>query len=222
VPAGARVLDLASGPGAIARELVKKGCSVTVVDRYPPAIPGAGIKAVAQDLNEPLQVDPAPYDCILMLDVIEHLSDPEKFLAELRQGFDHRPRKLVLTTGNIAFLTQRVMLLFGQFNYGKMGILDRTHTRLFTFRAIKQLLRDEGFRVKAVKGIPVPFPKIFGNGAVGKGALALNDLLIRVSKSLFAYQIYIEAETTPALGHVVRTTEEATARRIASANDVNV
>ena len=40
------------------------------------------------------------------------------------------------------------MLLFGQFNYGKAGILDRTHTRLFTFRSLRQLLVDAGFRIK--------------------------------------------------------------------------
>ena len=45
----------------------------------------------------------------------------------------------------IAFIVQRLMLLFGQFNYGKAGILDRTHTRLFTFRSISHLLRDAGF-----------------------------------------------------------------------------
>ena len=45
-----------------------------------------------------------------------------------------RRKTLVLTTPNIAFVVQRLMLLLGQFNYGKAGILDRTHTRLFTFR----------------------------------------------------------------------------------------
>ena len=30
---GARVLDLGAGPGGFARELVRKGCTVTVVDR---------------------------------------------------------------------------------------------------------------------------------------------------------------------------------------------
>src|SRR4029453_17715627 len=168
VPAGARVLDLASGPGGVARELVKKGCTVTILDHFPPADPGPGIDATKQDLNDPLKVSAEPYDCILMLDIIEHLADPERFLAALREGFGDKPKKLVLTTGNIAFIVQRLMLLFGQFNYGKLGILDRTHTRLFTFRAIKHLLRDEGFRLKVVKGVPAPLPKVLGFGAVGR------------------------------------------------------
>jgi hypothetical protein len=89
------------------------------------------------------------------------------------------------------------MLLAGQFNYGKTGILDVTHTRLFTFRSLRRLLRDHGFRIKTIRGVPAPFPKAFGEGRLSYVALALNQALIRVSKTLFAYQIYVEAETTP-------------------------
>ena len=42
------------------------------------------------------------------------------------------------------------MLLLGQFNYGKAGILDRTHTRLFTFRVAAAPADDAGFRVKEI------------------------------------------------------------------------
>jgi hypothetical protein len=55
------------------------------------------------------------------------------------------------------------MLVLGQFNYGKAGILDRTHTRLFTFRSLRRLLVDAGFRIKEIRGVPAPFPKILGN-----------------------------------------------------------
>ena len=44
------------------------------------------------------------------------------------------------------------MLLLGQFNYGRVGILDRTHTRLFTFRSLRRLLRDAGLRIATEPG----------------------------------------------------------------------
>jgi len=122
---------------------------VTVVDRNPPAEPGPGVKVLQADLDaERFEFDVRKYDYLLLLDVLEHLKEPERFLEELRRRFDHRPRTLVLTTPNVGFFVQRGMLLLGQFNYGKAGILDSTHTRLFTFRSLRRLLRETGFRIR--------------------------------------------------------------------------
>ena len=96
------------------------------------------------------------------------------------------------------------MLALGQFNYGKAGILDRTHTRLFTFRSLRRLLTETGFRIREIRGIPAPFPKVFGNGLVGRGALAINAFLIRVSPTLFSYQIFVLADTTPDVDFVLQ------------------
>lgn len=204
VPSGSRVVDLGSGPGHLARELVDKNCRVIVVDREPHAELPPGVTAVQRNLDDvPLPLDVEDADVILMLDVIEHLHDPEQFLAALRRNFDHRPRTMVFTTPNVAFIVQRLMLLAGQFNYGKAGILDRTHTRLFTFRSFLRLLRDSGFRIRRVRGVPAPFPKILGTGPLGMAAVHLNQGLIWLSRSLFAYQIFVETETTPDVAFVL-------------------
>jgi 2-polyprenyl-3-methyl-5-hydroxy-6-metoxy-1,4-benzoquinol methylase len=227
VPARSRVMDLGAGPGHLAQELADKGCTVTLVDQFAPTEVPPGTVVVLQDLNEvQLELDLSRVDVLLLLDVVEHLHDPERFLAALRRNLDHRPRTVVLTTPNVAFLVQRLMLLVGQFNYGKAGILDRTHTRLFTFRSFRRLLRESGFRIREVRGVPAPFPKVFGKGALGMGLSRLNQLLIAISPTLFAYQIFVEAETTPDLafvladslrseapGEVERPTHAAAARR---------
>lgn len=203
VKPGAKVIDIGAGPGGIARELRKKDCDVTVVDQHQPSIPSHDIRVILQNIDDPPKFDAREYEYLLLLDVIEHLRDPEQFLSRIRAQFDHEPKKLVLTTPNIAFFVQRLMLLAGQFNYGKAGILDRTHTRLFTFRAIEHVLRDAGFRIKTVKGVPAPFPKVLGDGLSGRAALAANLWLIGLSKTLFSYQIFIEAESTPDVDFVV-------------------
>jgi SAM-dependent methyltransferase len=204
VPSGSRVLDLGSGPGEVARELLAKGCAVTVVDRHPPADLGPGVRAVCHDLDESLEVSADDYDVILMLDILEHLRSPEEFLARLRSRLGHEPRRVVVSLPNVAFVVVRVMLLLGQFNYGKAGILDRTHTRLFTFRSARHLLRDGGFRLVRTRGVPAPFPKVLGTGVLGRLAVGVNLLLIRLSRSLFAYQIFVEADSTPDVDFLVR------------------
>ena len=87
-----------------------------------------------------------------------------------------------------------------------------THTRLFTFRSIQRLLRDYGFRIKTIRGVPAPFPKAFGDGRLSRAALAVNQALIKLSRTLFAFQIYIEAETTPDADFVLKTAQAASPR----------
>jgi len=215
VPDGAKVLDIGAGPGGLAQELVKKGCDVAVVDQYEPKAKSRGVKVYVQDLDAPPRFPVERFSHLLMLDVIEHLKNPEAFLEEVRKHFQHDPKTLVLTTPNIGFAVQRLMLLLGQFNYGKAGILDRTHTRLFTFRALEQLLTDAGFRIKEVRGVPAPFPKVFGEGKVGRAAVALNKAAIAVSKTLFSYQIFVVAESTPDTDFLLQDAKEKSAVRAA-------
>jgi glycosyltransferase involved in cell wall biosynthesis len=211
VPAGAAVLDIGAGPGGLARELVGKGCTVGVVDQFATREAIGQAEVIVQNLDEPPRFSVGPYRYLLLLDVIEHLRDPEQFLAQLRAQFDYQPRTLILTTPNVAFFVQRIMLIFGQFNYGKAGILDRTHTRLFTLRGLRHLLRDAGFRVKTIRGVPAPFPKVFGTGVLGRAAIAVNLALIRLSRTMFAYQFFVEAETTPDVDFVLQNAKRASA-----------
>lgn len=221
VPDRASVMDIGAGPGGLARELLKKGCRVAVVDQFAVReVSNANVEVFTQDLDDGPAFAIADYEYLLLLDVIEHLKSPERFLAQLRAQFDYSTRTLVLTTPNIAFVVQRAMLALGQFNYGKAGILDRTHTRLFTFRSLRRLLVDHGFRIRQIRGVPAPFPKVFGRGFLGKATLALNRFLIVLSPSLFAYQIFVVADTTPNVDFVLDDAKRRSALRggIAGAN----
>ncbi len=213
VPGGTTVLDIGAGPGGVARELAKKGCVTAVVDQFPTSTDALSTKTVVQDLDEELHFDARPYRYLLMLDIIEHLRQPEQFLERLRGQFDYEPRTLIMTTPNVAFIVQRLMLMIGQFNYGKQGILDRTHMRLFTFRSAERMLLDAGYRIRRVRGIPAPFPKVLGDGWLGRAALAVNRALIAVDKQLFSYQIFIEADATPAVDFILQNTKRNTVAR---------
>lgn len=202
VPAGARVLDVGCGPGTFAEQLAAKGCAVTGVDQFPPAVPRAFEKFLPWDETEPFpDLDLGRYDVVLMLDVIEHLRRPEALLDHLRRAARDLQRRptFVVTSGNVAFLVVRLQALLGNFNYGKRGILDLTHTRLYTFASLRQLFEQCGYRVARAAGIPAPFPKALGSGRLSRALVRLNELLIRLSRGLFAYQIFLVATPTPSL-----------------------
>jgi glycosyltransferase involved in cell wall biosynthesis len=196
VPAGARVLDIGCGSGAFAAELAKKGCRVSGMDRFPPA-PGHVFEEffLWDERKEPFQADLREYDFILLLDVIEHLTEPEAFLESLRahsSSVRRRPR-IVVTTGNVVFWIPRLQALLGNFNYGKRGILDLTHSRLYTFRSLKHLFAQCGFSIERVAAVPAPFPKALGLGWLSRTMVKLNQWANAVLPGLFAYQIYMEA-----------------------------
>ena len=207
VPSGATALDLGGGRQSGVDELQDKGCKA---ERANPSAIG---RETGGSPKQPLQ-DVSAHEYLLLLDAIEHLANPEAFIEELRSQFEHDPKQLVLSTPNIAFIINRLMLLIGQFNYSKSGVLDLTHRRLFTFRSARRLLLDAGFRIDRVRGVPAPFPKAFGDGPFARACLAANNALIKLSKTLFSYQIFIEATTTPDVHFVLRNTKEASARRL--------
>ena len=151
-------------------------------------------------------VNVSVFDQILMLDIIEHLKEPERFMDELRCAAACKRPEVIITTANIGFAVTRLMLLFGQFNYGKKGILDATHTRLFTFRSLRALLDQSGYKVLEVRGIPAPFPKALGTNIVSSLLLRANQMLIRLSKGLFSYQIFVRAEAKPTVQNLLNET----------------
>lgn len=201
IPAGARVADIGCAGGYISRPLAAKGCEVTGIDQFPPVSEAGLARFVCCDLNHAeFPLDAGSFDYILLLDIVEHLRSPERFLDSLRQSVRKEGDvNVILSTGNIGFIITRVALLFGWFNYGPRGILDLTHTRLFTFRTARALLEQSGYRITEVCGVPAPFQLALGEGRLASAALTINKALIRISRALFSYQIFMVCTPLPTL-----------------------
>jgi SAM-dependent methyltransferase len=202
-------MDIGCGPGILAAPLRAKGCRVIGIDNHP----AAGVSAFDEYHSADLDGEYFPrglegVNTVLLLDVIEHLRSPEKFCQRLRAlAQDNLGVKIVLSTGNIGFFVTRFMLFLGQFNYSRNGILDRTHTRLFTFSSFKRLLGESGFEVVRTKGIPAPLPLVMKPGFLRNTLMRLQALMIRVSKGLFAYQIFLVARPLPTIHTLLGETE---------------
>src|SRR5215472_15618493 len=127
----------------------QKQCRVDGIDSFPGGEDASLSAFYLHNLNEGMpNLAYDRYDCVLMLDVIEHLANPELFLEKLRAALSIKPDvDVMLSTANIGFAVTRLMLLLGQFNYGKRGILDLTHTRLFTFSSFERAVCQAGFDI---------------------------------------------------------------------------
>ncbi|MFP5223866.1 MAG: methionine biosynthesis protein MetW [Acidobacteriota bacterium] len=205
VPPGSRVLDIGCGNGALDHLLKERGCRVHGLDRHPDQVI-AGLDAYTSiDLDVRTHAFPVRgFECILLLDIIEHLREPETLLCYLRAESGRQPKPLVvLSIPNVAFFIIRLRLLCGSFHYGKLGILDLTHTRLFTEKTIVALLTRNGYAIESISGIPAPFPKAIGLNVISRTLLVVNQWLIALSRGLFSYQLLIKARPKPILDDLI-------------------
>ena len=129
---------------------------------------------------------------MVALDVIEHLSRPEegvrKIAAIMKPG-----GVLYASTGNVAYFVMRLSLALGQFNYGKRGILDLTHTRLFTTYSFRKLLANGGFVIEELKGFGPPIQDMVGESPALRAVDRSSGRLARLWPRLFAFSFLVVA-----------------------------
>jgi predicted SAM-dependent methyltransferase len=81
--------------------------------------------------------------------VLEHLRYPERVLQRAHDLLTDEAR-VIVALPNIANWRFRLRLLAGQFEYTDYGVMDRTHTRLYTLKTGRDLLETNGYRVETV------------------------------------------------------------------------
>jgi SAM-dependent methyltransferase len=125
--------------------------------------------------------------------VLEHLREPERLLRDARQAL--RPGgSLIVCVPNIGHWYPRFRTTLGQFDYDQRGPLDRGHLRFFTRRSIKRLLRREGFTLRRVEPVGLPFDVVGVEAGRGRWLRRLDSLALSVWPTLFGYQFILEAE----------------------------
>ena len=188
------ILDIGGGCGeAVACPLAQKGHSVTVIDLIVDT-QNQSTRQYQMDLNEPWsqQFPAEKYDVVLALDILEHLKSPESAVRQIREMLPPGA-ELFASTGNIGYFITRFMLLFGFFNYGRRGILDMTHMRLFTLASFKRLLYNEGFSIVQTRGFGPPIADISSNSLSLRILDSISSAAARIYPPLFAYQILVTA-----------------------------
>lgn len=189
IPGNKICLDVGCSAGNLGNALVTtKGCSVDGIETNPQAAAVAKSRGYGnvfvRDLNrEPdLQnLGDAKYDVIICADVLEHLASPGSALVQLSKHL--RPGGIfVISLPNVAFVLNRLHLLFGRWDYKEFGILDRTHLRFYTIKTGGQMVEAAGLDVVAVK----PYNQF--------GVLRYISPLDRCFPALLAYQFLVIAK----------------------------
>jgi 2-polyprenyl-3-methyl-5-hydroxy-6-metoxy-1,4-benzoquinol methylase len=153
VPMGARILDVGCGCGANALALRAKHpeLSITGVEPNPRAAELAEQACTHVhhgDLESWLaRTNQAPYDIVVLSDVLEHVADPLAFLRQLSSHDSVRNARWVISVPNYAVWYNRIRTIAGVFEYAWSGLYDRTHLRFYTRRSIRRLLEEAGFDV---------------------------------------------------------------------------
>jgi 2-polyprenyl-3-methyl-5-hydroxy-6-metoxy-1,4-benzoquinol methylase len=193
VGTGRRVLDVGCSSGYLARPLSERGNTVVGVEVDPVAARTAEAfceRVLVGDVETmELPLEPGSFDVVLCGDVVEHLRDPGAALARLRL-FLKPGGRIVLSTPNVANWAIRLSLLGGRWRYTDRGILDRTHTHLFTRATLAEALHRAGYEhVEIDFSVPVP-----GDSDLLDG---LGRAVGRLRPQLFAYQWVAVAQTAP-------------------------
>jgi 2-polyprenyl-3-methyl-5-hydroxy-6-metoxy-1,4-benzoquinol methylase len=150
-----RVLEVGCGSGYVSRHLVERGNDVVGIDIDPDAV-NAARQVIAEvhccdlDIVDASSVVSGPFDVIVLADVLEHVRDPDRVLADLL-GVLAPDGRVVLSIPNVAHVDVRLMLLLGEWRYQTLGLLDDSHLRWFTRRSIAELLRAARLEPVAVR-----------------------------------------------------------------------
>jgi len=152
VRSGDTVLDVGCAKGHMARELAKKNCPVYGVEIDHDAAELARQHCVQVVEGDADQMESLPFqnnffDSILVLDVLEHMKRPDRFLSLLRQHLKPGTGQLICSLPNVARIEFRLKLLLGDFTYEDGGALSKGHLRFFTRATSRQLLQEAGYDI---------------------------------------------------------------------------
>lgn len=174
---GKRALDVGCGAGLLCEPLARLGAQVTGIDAAPENIAAAQVHASSQGLTIDYRavgvevLGQTGFDLVTSMEVIEHVTDPPRFLQGLADALAP-DGLLILSTPNRTPVSRLAMITLGE---GLGHIPKDTHdwNKFLTPEEIEPLLNDAGLRVTDWSGLTLNPAK----GFVLSENKALNYLL---------------------------------------------
>ncbi|HBI16900.1 MAG: Glycosyl transferase family 2 [Candidatus Moranbacteria bacterium GW2011_GWF2_34_56] len=188
------VADIGANDGRLSSSIAEKVKEIIAVDIKKPNFTKENVTPMEMDLNENFDsiLGSQKFDKVLALDIIEHLNNPEEAVQKINNILKNNGI-LYASTANIAYIIMRMTLIIGWFNYGKRGILDKTHHRLFTVNSFKRLLKNNGFKINKVVGFGPPIADQISTKGIFGILDSIASKLARMRPSLFSFNYLIVA-----------------------------
>jgi len=171
---GSSVLDIGCGDGGVLLYMKKKkdfkAVGADISDIVLNFLDSKGIEVVKFDINDFNSISELPdVDYVMMLEVLEHMPNPEKFLKLIMKK---AKRGVFFSFPNSGYISYRLRLLFGAFPM-QWRIHPGEHLRFWTYRDLKWWLKElelyDKSEIYVYEGIPVLnrlWKGLFGAGFV--------------------------------------------------------
>lgn len=95
------------------------------------------------------------FDYILLPDVLEHLTRPEKALCYLKKLLKPDGYIFVTVPNLMHWSTMINLIVYGNFQYTDTGLLDYDHKHLFTFNEVINLFQKVGYEIDGFYNIKI-------------------------------------------------------------------
>lgn len=103
----------------------------------------------------PEEIKNKKFSIVILAEVLEHVFDPPEILKKISDILES-DGEIIVTTPNFMTWANRIKFLLGKFQYTDQGALDFGHIRFFTYKYLKVVLRESGFRLAEENHIIFP------------------------------------------------------------------
>lgn len=181
-PKISRCLEIGCGVGGTCSWLKEKyGCQTYGVELSPKAAAEARKvmdHVIVGDI-ESLSFGDERFDCILCLDVLEHLADPAATVQKLSRLLTP-DGVFIASLPNIQHFSTSLNLLRGSWEYADSGMLDRTHRVFFVRKSAVELIELNGLRLTQLKA------------SIGRRSRILNALTFGAFRGLLSHHYLLK------------------------------
>lgn len=203
IPQDSKVLDVGCSSGHFGQVLIeRKNCTVDGIEidnddavRAREHLRNVFVLDIERDGLSDLDTD---YDVIYFGDVIEHLVQPAKALAKIKNLL--KPTgTLVFSVPNMAHVAVRLALLEGKFEYSETGLLDKTHLHYYDREELERVLHEAGFELVGLDYVRKDYPRELITNKLEKIGLTGSDAFFERMSAVEASAFQWVGQAKPAL-----------------------